>query len=205
MTVDEPPLARGDRAEPEKQRLLREAVESEGEGQRLLLAGEPERAREPLVRAARLYRRSWEAAGPRSFGRLIGMLKAAVLAGGGGPEARYVREQLRDEADSAASRYAVALAALVDGDDALARRTAAEMNGDGAAFARTAEAIDALAAGDRERYTRAVAAIVTDAEARDAHLTGVAIADTALVLARIAARRGIATDVDSPLLPLDLQ
>jgi ABC-type nitrate/sulfonate/bicarbonate transport system ATPase subunit len=35
-------------------------------------------------------------------------------------------------------------------------------------------------------------------------LTGVAIADTALVLSRVAARRGVATDVDSPLLPLDL-
>jgi hypothetical protein len=192
------------RAEPEKQRLLREAVASDAEAYRQLLAGEPERGREPLERAAGLYRRSWEEAGPRSFGRLIGMLKAAVLAGGGEPEARYVREQLGGEADSPASRYALALAALVDGDDELARRTAAELREDGAPFADTAEAIDAVAAGDEARYRHAAAAIVAEFEARDAHLTGVAIADTALVLARLAARRGIPTEVDSPLLPLDL-
>jgi hypothetical protein len=193
------------RPEPEKQRLLREAVASEAEAHRLLLAGDPRGAREPLARAAELYRRSWEAAGPRSFGRLIGMLKAAVLEGGGAPEARYVREQLGDEADSAASRYALALAALVEGDDGAARRAAAEMRGEGEAFARTADAIDAVAVADGERYRHTVAAIVADSEARDAHLTGVAIADTALVLARLAARRGISTDVDSPLLPLDLE
>lgn len=192
------------RPEPEKQRLLREAVASEAEAYRMLVAGEPRRAREPLQRTARLYRASWETAGPRSFGRLIGMLKAAVLAGGGEAEARYVREQLGDEADSAASRYALALAALVDGDDGLAQRAAADLRADGDPFERTAEAIDALAAKDEPRYARAVAAIVADAEARDAHLTGVAIADTALVLSRVAARRGVATDVDSPLLPLDL-
>lgn len=204
MTVDKRPGARVDRPEPEKQRLLRDAVASETEAHRLLLAGEARRAREPLARAARLYRGSWEAAGPRSFGRLIGMLKAAVLAGGGQPEARYVREQLGDNADSAASRYALALAALVEGDGRLARRAAAGLRGGGDAFARTADAIDAVASGDGVRYGRAVAAIVADSESREAHLTGVAIADTALVLARLAARRGIATDVDSPLLPLDL-
>jgi hypothetical protein len=80
-----------------------------------------------------------------------------------------------------------------------------ELRADGDAFARTAEAIDAIAASDARRYARAVTAIVADFEARDEHLTGVAIADTALVLARLAARRGISTDVDSPLLPLDLE
>jgi hypothetical protein len=192
------------RPEPEKQRLLREAVASDAEAYRLLLAGEPRRAQEPLERAARLYRRSWEEAGPRSFGRLIGMLKAAVLAGGGEPEARYMREQLGGEAESPARRYALALAALVDGDDELARRTVTELREDGDPFADTAEAIEAVAAGDEPRYGRAVAAIVDEFEARDEHLTGVAIADTALVLARLAARRGISTDLESPLLPLDL-
>jgi hypothetical protein len=193
------------RPEPEKQRLLREAIASEAEGQRLLLAGDSKRARERFARAADLYRRSWEAAGPRSFGRLLGMLKAAVLAGGGEHEARYVREQLSDEADSPVSRYALALAALAGGDDPLARRAAAEMHRDGPAFAGTADAIDAAAAGDGERCTRAVAAIVADAETRDKHLTGVAIADTALVVAVLASRRGIVIDVDSPLLPRDLE
>lgn len=188
--------------EPEKQRLLREAVASEAEAHRLLLAGKARRAVAPLERAAALYRRSWEAAGPRSFGRLVGMLKAAVLAGGGEPEAQYVRDQLGGEADSAVSSYALALAGLVAGDDGLARRAAAGMRAGGDEFGSAAEAIEALAGGDRDRYGRSVAAIVADAEGREAHLTGVAIADTALVLARLAERREIATGVDSPLLPL---
>jgi hypothetical protein len=75
------------------------------------------------------------------------------------------------------------------------------MRGDSVAFARAADAIDALAARDRERYAAALAAIVHDFEQRAEHVTGVAIADTALMLERLAARRGISARVASPLLP----
>jgi uncharacterized protein YbjT (DUF2867 family) len=68
-------------------------------------------------------------------------------------------------------------------------------------FARAAEAIDALAAGDAERYAGAVRAVVADFEGRGEHLTGVPIADTALMLERLAAARGLAAGVTSPLLP----
>ena len=186
---------------PEQQRLLQEAVAREAEAHRMLLDAEDERAREPLREAAELYRRSWEAAGPRSFGRLIGMLKAAVLAGGGSSEAAYARGELGGEADSPAASWALALAALIEGDDGLARDAAAGMREGGDAFARTAEAVEALADRDRDRYAGAVRAIVADFEARDVHLTGVPIADTALVLERIAAERGIAAGLASPLLP----
>lgn len=188
-------------ANREKQQLLTEALEREGEAHRLLLAGEPREARKSLRDAAALYRRSWEAAGPRSFGRLIGMLKASVLAGGGVEEAAYVRRALGEVADSPTGSYAVALAALVAGDDELARASSERMREGGAAFARTAEAIDALAERDSGRYGAALEAIVEDFEARDQHVTGVAIADTALVLERIAAGRGVAAAVTSPLLP----
>jgi hypothetical protein len=46
-----------------------------------------------------------------------------------------------------------------------------------------------------------VTAIVRDFEARTDHLTGVAIADTALVLERLAAPRGLAAGVESVVLP----
>lgn len=59
--------------------LLRDALAAEARGQRALLAGEPAVA--ALREAAELYRASWEVAPPRSYGRLIGMLKAAVIAG----------------------------------------------------------------------------------------------------------------------------
>jgi hypothetical protein len=127
---------------------LREAIEAEARGHRALLAGEPAAA--ALERAAALYRASWEAAPPRSFGRLIGMLKAAVIAGDAADAAAYAREAV-PEADSPPSSY--------------------------------------------------VRAIVADFEQRDEHLTGVPIADTALMLERLAAERGMASGPTSPLLP----
>ena len=60
------------------------------------------------------------------------------------------------------------------------------------AFGRAAGAVAALARRDREAYAGMLAAIVADFEAREEHLTGVPIADTALVLDRLAERRGIA-------------
>jgi len=186
---------------PEKQRLLQQALGREGEAHRLLLDGEDEAANEALHEVAELYRRSWEEAGPRSFGRLIGMVKAGVLAGDGGEEAAYVRRELGDEDDTPVASYALALASLVEGDDDRARDAAARMREGSEPLDRTADAIEALADRDSDRYAVAVQAIVADFEARDQHLTGVPIADTALVLERLAAKRGIAAHVTSPLLP----
>jgi hypothetical protein len=167
----------------------------------MLIAGEEGEARGRLRETADLYKRSWEEAAPRSFGRLIGMIKAAVLAGGGGEEAAYVLQELGDEPETPVAAYALAIAALVDGDDSLAGRSADVMREGSDPLERAAEAVAALADGDRARYAAAIGAIVADFEGRDEHVTGVAIADTALVLERIAARRGIASGVTSPLLP----
>ncbi len=119
--------------------LLREAIATEGTAQRALLAGESVSARGALRKASRLYRESWEAAPPGSYGRLIGMLKAAVLAGG--------------------------------------------------------------AQDDAAAYAEAVDEIVADFESRDEHLTGVPIADTALMLERFAESRGLARRPSSTVLP----
>ena len=70
------------------------------------------------------------------------------------------------------------------------------------AFGRAADAIGALAAGDGERLRRRrCAAIVADFEGREAHLTGVPIADTALMLETLAVPRGLACRPRSELLP----
>jgi hypothetical protein len=185
----------------EHQRLLRAALEREGEAQRLLLDGALEAASAAYREVAQLYRRSWEAAHERAFGRLIGFLKAAVLAGGGEDEAAYVRRQLGDAGDSPASAYALALAALLAGEDDLARESAAAMRGDSPAFDRAADAIEAIAHREPAAYSRALEAIVADFESRAEHLTGVPIADTALVLQRLAAARGLAANVASRMLP----
>jgi predicted CoA-binding protein len=175
---------------------MREAIAADGEAHRALLAGED--AREPLRRAAAAYRASWEAAPPRSFGRLVGYAKASILAGE--DPSPYVREQL-GEPDSPPAFWALALAALADGDDAAARAAAGGMRAGSEAFGRAADAVAALASGDRKAYSAAVGAIVEDFEGRSEHLTGVPIADTALVLERLAERRLLAAHPRSPLLP----
>jgi uncharacterized protein len=176
---------------------LREAIAVNGDAHRALLAGED--ARPALRRAAQRYRVSWEAAPPRSYGRLIGFAKASILAGD--DPSGYVRTQLSDEDDSPPAWWARALVALSDGDDALAARAAEGMRPGSEPFGRAADAVAALAAGDRYAHAAAVRAIVADFEGRDSHLTGVPIADTALVLDRLAERRGMAAHPDSPLLP----
>jgi hypothetical protein len=190
-------------AEGEHRDALMDALRLEGEAHRALLDGDAATAAERLRAAADRYRASWELAPPRSFGRLIGMLKALVIAGDDArAEAAYVREQVAEKDASPPAWYALAIAALVDGDDDLARRAADGMRSAGVEpFVRTAGAIDALASGDGAAYATAEAAIVADFEGRSEHLTGVPIADTALMLERFAERRGLAAHPSSALLP----
>jgi hypothetical protein len=184
----------------EHRELLDEAIAAEAPAQRALLAGDAETAREVFTHAADLYRRSWEAAPPRSFGRLVGLIKATVLSGAP-PEdaAAYVREQV-GEADSPPSWYAAGVAALIEGDDEVAVRAADGMAQGSEPFQRAGAAIRALATGDAAAYAEAVRAIVEDFEGREEHLTGVPIADTAAMLERLAERRGLAAGVTSALL-----
>jgi hypothetical protein len=172
--------------------LLARAIAAEADAQRALLDGERDRAAAGFRAAADAYRASWEVAPPRSYGRLVGMLKAAVLSGDAHADATYARRALGDAADSPASAYALAIAALAGGDDGLAARAAEGMRGGSDAFDRTADAIAALSARDEEAYAAAIAAIVRSFETRDEHLTGVAIADTALMLDALAEPRGLA-------------
>ena len=181
--------------------LLSEAVRIDGDAYRAMFAGRWDDARAALRDAAALYRASWEAAPPRSYGRLVAHLKSAVLAGEGAPAAAFVRAELRDACDSPTSCYALAVAALVEDDDATAAEAAVAMREGGGSFARTADAIAALAARDGDAYAAAVAAIVRDFEGREAHLTGVPVADTAMLAEHLAARRGMAARPASELIP----
>lgn len=182
--------------------LMREALRYDGAAQQALLRGDAARSRELFRAAAERYRASWEAAPARSYGRLIGMLKASILAGDGGHDAVYARKALGDACDSPASCYVLALAALVQGDDELARGAVDGMREGGDAFARTADAIAALARGERDAYADAVTAIVADFAARESHLTGVPIADTAAMLERLARARGLEARPASALMPV---
>jgi hypothetical protein len=177
------------------------AIRADGEGLRLLLEGSPEAARERLLAAVEHYRASWELAPPRSFGRLVGMLKAAIVAGSGTEDAAAYAREAVGVADSPPSHYVLAMAALVLGDDSAAVGAAAGMRAGSPAFGRAADAIEAIALRDPGRYEAAVRAIVDDFEGREEHLTGVPIADTALMFETLARRRGLCAGIESEVLP----
>jgi hypothetical protein len=182
--------------------LMDEAVRCDADGQRALLARRSREASRAFAAASELYRESWEAAPPGAYGRLVGMMKAAILAGLGPAEAGYARAALFGApADSTTAAYAEAIAALVQGDDQSALASAQRARDGSPALERTADALAALGERDQQAYARALGEIVADFEQRTEHLTGVPIADTALMLERLAADRGMSADVVSPLLP----
>lgn len=183
--------------EPELHRVLQaRAVALDGDAHRAWMDGDPGAARAAFAQAARTYAASWDAAPPEAFGRLVGRVKAAVLSG----DEVLAREQSRATLDaldavggpsSPAAGWAAALAALtLREDDRLPDATAA-MRGGPPPFARAADAVQALAARDAPGLAAALAAIVEDFATRDGHLTGVAIADTALVLQLLGRHRGL--------------
>lgn len=181
--------------------LLTAGVAADGDAWRGLVAGRSDEARRRLREAAELYRRSYELAPPRSYGRMVAHLKSAIIGGGPPDAAAWARAALGDACDSPTSCYALAVARLAEGDDEGALAACEGMREGDAAFGRAADAIAALARRDREAYAGAVAGIVADFAGRNAHLTGVAIADTALLMQALAAPRGLAIPPDPPLLP----
>jgi hypothetical protein len=167
-----------------------------------LMAGED--GREWFARAAERYRESWEHAPPGSWGRPIGALKARVLAGdwdGAAAEARWALEVGAAESESPIGRYAAALAFLVlsEWDDARVH----------ADYARTheefpnevADALAFIAAEDVVGYVEAVEDVLESFETRTEYLEDIPVADTVLVLQALASRRGMAAELESPLLP----
>ena len=67
--------------------LQAHAVEADATAQRYLLTGDRVGA-EPFLHASELlYRASWDVAPPGGYGRLVGMLKAAILRGAAAPRA----------------------------------------------------------------------------------------------------------------------
>jgi hypothetical protein len=181
---------------------MREAVQQDAAGQRALLEGRLADSRTSFAAAAALYRDSWKHAPPTAYGRLVGMLKSAILAGQSEAAARYALGELAGAPrDSPTAAYAEAIAACVVGDDSAVANAAARMYGGSAALDRTADALAALAAGERVAYAHAIERIVADFEQRTEHLTGVPIADTVVMLQRLAEPRGLEARLSSPLLP----
>lgn len=191
-------------ADARQRQLTRLGNAAIGAGLSLLLAGRRDEASAWLARAAERYRESFADAPPGSWGRPIGAVKARLLAGdgtGAEEEARWALAQGPDESASPIGRYAACLALLVLGRDGEAGALAGSIRGRDDFPRDVADALAALAAGDAGAYAEAAAGVLRSFETRDAYLEDVPVADTVIVLQALAAERGLAAELSSPLLP----
>jgi hypothetical protein len=175
-----------------------------GAGLALLMEGRTAEAAEWFARAADRYRESYADAPPASWGRLIGAVKSRVLAGdweAGRRDALWTLEQGSAEAESPIGRYAASLALLLLDRNVEARRVAGSIRERGDFPHDVADALATLAADDRLGYIEAVESVLESFETRDEYLEDMPVADTVIVLQALAARRGIATELQSTLLP----
>src|ERR687894_1661689 len=92
--------------------FMLKAITAEGEAHAALLADDADAARAAYAEAVAGYRASWALAPPRSYGRLVGLLKAAVLGGTPRPAADEVRAALRDDPDADGSPVAAYVLAV---------------------------------------------------------------------------------------------
>jgi len=187
-----------------QRQLTRMGNAAGGAGLALLMARRRDEAAAWFVRAADRYRESFPHAPPGSWGRPIGAMKALLLADDrtrAEEAAAWALEAGAADAESAIGRYAGALALLVLDRDAEARVQADAIRirddfphdvGDSLAF---------IAARDILGYSIAVESVLESFETRDEYLENIPVADTVLVLQALAARRDMAAELSSPLLP----
>jgi hypothetical protein len=191
-------------ADARQRQLTRMGNAAGGAGLALLMAGRREEAAEWLTRAAERYRESFADAPPGSWGRPIGMIKSRVLAGdweAAEREARFTLEEGATEAESPIGRYAACLALLVLGRDAEARPLADALRTEDGFPHDVGDALATIAAHDRVGYVEAIESVLESFETRDEYLEDVPVADTVIVLQSLAARRDLAANLASPLLP----
>src|SRR3954447_11525963 len=168
----------------------------------LLMAGDPS-APAWFRKAAARWRESWS--GGESWGRPIGALKASLLAHDDASVeevARWALERGTATADSPIGRYAATLALLALERWPEARHVAESLRSRDDFPPRVADALATIAAEDRVGYAEAVEDVVESFETREEYLEDMAVADTALALQALAAKREIAHDLPvSAVLP----
>jgi hypothetical protein len=191
--------------EQDERAIVRRGNAAYAAGLALLMAGDPASS-EWLLRAAGRWRESWDAGAARdAWGRPVGALKAALLAGDDAAAEELARWTLELGSATAASpigRYAAVLALLVLERWPEARHVAESLRERDDFPHDVGDALAFISAHDPVDYAEAVDSVVTSFETRTDYLEDVPVADTALVLDRLAARRGIAHELpESPVLP----
>lgn len=198
-------LPDADDPDARQRQLTRMGNAAYGAGLALLMAGRRDDAAEWLARAAERWRESFSDAPPESWGRPIGAIKARILAGdweAAAGEARFALEAGAADTDSPIGRYAAALASLVLDEDEEARLHADAIRTREDFPEAVGDALAYLAAGtDRIGYVDAIEDVLESFETREEHLEDVPVADTVLVLQALAAKRELAVELSSPLLP----
>jgi hypothetical protein len=157
-----------------------------------------------LVRASERYRESWPLAPPGSWGRPIGAMKSRLIAGdlaGASADAMWALEAGASESESPIGIYTGVLARLVLGADAEALGPAEALRSRDDFPRSVADVLVPLAAGDAAEYGPAIRSLVADFESREEFLEDTPVADTVLALQVLARERGMAVELESPLLP----
>lgn len=187
-----------------QRQLTRMGNAAAGAGLARLMTGDTETAREWFARAVERYRESYQLAPPGSWGRPIAILKARILAGdwdGAESDARWTLEQDAADAESPIGRYAATLALLVLGRDEEARVLADGLRTRDDFPAPVGDALAHIAAEDPLGYIDAIEAVLESFETREDYIEDLPAADTVVVLQALAARRDMAAELSSPLLP----
>jgi tetratricopeptide (TPR) repeat protein len=190
------------RLDPEQ--LVRLGNAAYAAGLCLLMLGELEEAADWLERASARWRESWEYATPTSWGRPIGVVKAALIARDDESASAFAAWALGlgcTEAESPIGRYAATLALLVERRDPEAVLLAKSLCESDDFPPAVAEALAGIAAHSRAQYGSAVEQVLSSFESREEYLEDVPVADTVIVLQALAGLRGLAVELDSPLLP----
>jgi hypothetical protein len=155
--------------------------------------------------AARTYLDSYADAPPGSWGRLIAMMKASILADDWPAAEEYARKTLDEgalESPTPIGAYAAALALLSIGRDEDARPPSSSLRDRDDFPPAVADAVATLAAEDTAGYAIAVEEVLESFQQRDEYLDDIPVADTVLVLQALAERRGMAAPLAaSALLP----
>jgi hypothetical protein len=187
-----------------QRQLTRMGNAAAGAGLARLMGGDTQEAREWFARAGERYRESYELAPPGSWGRPIAILKARILSGdwdGAEADARWTLEQDAADAESPIGQYAGTLALLVLGRDHEARMLADGLRTRDDFPAPVGAALAFIAADDPVGYTEAIEAVLESFATRADYLEDLPAADTVIVLQALAARRNMAAELNSPLLP----